>query len=164
MAISGDEASLTGFLNCSNTDLNSSPREGVINHSESVQFGYTSVRELEERHMEDNGNGLGYFLLGLGVGVAAGMLLAPKAGDETREIIRTKAGEGARHLRARASDGAEFVKRRGADLKDTAEDLLDRGKSTIGQSRDRLAAAVDAGKSAYREAVSNFENAGGEGV
>jgi gas vesicle protein len=114
--------------------------------------------------MEDNGNSFGYFLLGLGVGVAAGILLAPKAGDETREIIRSKAGEGAEYLRSRANEGAEFVKRRSADLKDSASDLLERGKSTVGQSRDKLSAAVDAGKSAYREAVSNFEQGTGEGV
>jgi gas vesicle protein len=114
--------------------------------------------------MADDGNGFGYFLLGLGVGVAAGILLAPKAGEETRDIIRSKAGEGADYLRARANDSAEFVKRRSADIKDQAEDLLERGKSTVGQSRDKLTAAVDAGKSAYREAVSNFEHAAGDGV
>jgi gas vesicle protein len=115
--------------------------------------------------MEDNsGNGFGYFLLGLGVGVAAGILLAPKAGDETREMIRSKAGEGADYLRARANESADYVKRRGAEIKDTAGDILERGKSTVGQSRDKLAAAVDAGKSAYREAVSNFEQNAGEGV
>lgn len=115
--------------------------------------------------MEDNNsNGFGYFLLGLGVGVAAGMLLAPKAGDETREIIRSKAGEGADYLRSRANESAEFVKRRSADLKDTAGDLLERGKATVGQGRDKLSSAVDAGKSAYRDAVSNFEQTPGEGV
>lgn len=114
--------------------------------------------------MEDNGNGFGYFLLGLGVGVAAGILLAPKAGQETREIIRSKAGEGADYLRSRANDSAEFVKRRSADLKDQAGDLLEKGKTTVGQGRDKLSAAVDAGKSAYREAVSNFEQAPGEGI
>ncbi len=113
---------------------------------------------------DDNGNGFAYFLLGLGVGVAAGILLAPKAGDETREIIRTKAGEGADYLRSRANDSAEFVRRRSADLKDSASELIERGKSTVGQGRDKLTAAVDAGKTAYREAVSNFEPTSNEGV
>ena len=39
-------------------------------------------------------NGLSSFLLGLGVGVAIGMLFAPKSGQETRELIKNKAGEG----------------------------------------------------------------------
>ncbi len=114
--------------------------------------------------MEENNNGFAYFLLGLGVGVAAGILLAPKAGEETRELLKNKAGEGADYLRARANESADFVKRRSADIKDQASDLIDRGKSTVGQSRDKLSAAVDAGKSAYREAVSNFEKTAGEGV
>ncbi len=115
--------------------------------------------------MEDsNGNGFAYFLLGLGVGVAAGILLAPKAGDETRELIKNKAGEGADYIRARANDSAEYVRRRSADLKDAAGDLYERGKSTVGQSKDKLAAAVDAGKTAYREAVSNFDQTTSDGA
>ena len=38
-------------------------------------------------------NGLSCFLLGLGVGVGIGMLFAPKAGEETREIIKNRAGK-----------------------------------------------------------------------
>ena len=53
-------------------------------------------------------NGLSSFLLGLGVGVGIGMLFAPKSGQETRELIKNKAGE-----------GTEFIKQRGTELKDT---------------------------------------------
>ena len=53
-------------------------------------------------------NGLSSFLLGLGVGVGIGMLFAPKSGQETREIIKSKAGE-----------GTDFIKQRGSELKDT---------------------------------------------
>ena len=41
-------------------------------------------------------NGLSSFLLGLGVGVGIGMLFAPKSGQETRELLKHKAGDGAR--------------------------------------------------------------------
>ena len=41
---------------------------------------------MEER------SGFGYFLLGLGIGVAAGILWAPRAGEETRQLIADKAG------------------------------------------------------------------------
>ena len=51
-------------------------------------------------------NGLSAFLLGLGVGVGLGMLFAPKSGQETREIIKNKAGE-----------GTDYIKQRGSDLK-----------------------------------------------
>lgn len=114
--------------------------------------------------MADN-NGFAYFLLGLGVGVAAGILLAPKAGDETREFIRGKAGEGADFVKTRATESAEYVKRRSGDIRETANDLYEKGRTRLGRHRDNLSAAVDAGKQAYRDAVENFEPApGGEGI
>ena len=91
--------------------------------------------------MEDS-NKVSYFFLGLGIGVAAGILFAPKAGSETRELLRSKAGE-----------GSDLLKRRSADLKDSAEDLLDRGRGLVGRQRDQLNAAVEAGRQAYRTAV-----------
>jgi gas vesicle protein len=85
---------------------------------------------------------LSYFFLGLGVGVAIGILFAPKSGEETREFLKNKADE-----------GKDFVKRRSEELRDSAASLLDRGKSAVVRQKEQLAAAVDAGKQAYREAV-----------
>jgi gas vesicle protein len=87
-------------------------------------------------------NGLSSFLLGLGVGVGIGMLFAPKSGQETREIIKTKAGE-----------GTEFIKQRGSELKDTASGWVDKGKEAVGRQKETLTDAVEAGKQAYRDAV-----------
>jgi gas vesicle protein len=92
--------------------------------------------------MEDDSR-LSYFFLGLGLGVAAGVLFAPKSGAETRDLIRSKAEE-----------GTEYVKRRGTELKETAAEALERGKSTVLKQKENLTAAVEAGKQAYREAVS----------
>ena len=92
--------------------------------------------------MEDD-NRLSYFFLGLGLGVAVGVLFAPKSGTETRELIRSKANE-----------GADFAKRRANEFRDQAADALDRGKQTISRHKENLAAAVDAGKQAYRDATS----------
>lgn len=92
--------------------------------------------------MEDDSR-LAYFFLGLGLGVAVGVLFAPKSGSETRELLRSKAGE-----------GREYLKKRSEDLRDSAEDLIERGKSAITRQKDQLSAAVEAGKQAYREAVS----------
>jgi gas vesicle protein len=93
--------------------------------------------------MEDD-NKLSYFFLGLGLGVAVGVLFAPKSGAETRDLLRSKAEE-----------GADYVKRRGVELKDTATEAIDRGKQTVARHRDNLSAAVEAGKQAYRESVVN---------
>ena len=85
-----------------------------------------------------------YFFLGLGLGVAVGVLFAPKSGEETREYIRSKAGE-----------SADYVRRRGTDLRDAAEDAIDRGKETLRRQKDNLSAAVEAGKQAYRDSMNN---------
>jgi gas vesicle protein len=87
-----------------------------------------------------------YFLLGVGLGVAVGILFAPKSGSETRELIRAKAGE-----------GTDYVKRRSEDLKEGAGELLERGRTMMKSQKDHLNAALEAGKQAYREAVTGAE-------
>ena len=92
--------------------------------------------------MEDD-NKFSYFFLGLGLGVAVGLLFAPKSGSDTRELLLTKADE-----------GKEYLKRRSSELKDSAAEAVEKGKSAVTRQRDHLSAAVEAGKQAYREAVS----------
>jgi gas vesicle protein len=96
--------------------------------------------------MEDD-NKFSYFFLGLGLGVAAGLLFAPKSGPETRDLLRSKADE-----------GKEYLKRRSNEVADQAAEALERGKSTVTRQRDNLVAAVEAGKQAYREAVTATPN------
>lgn len=102
--------------------------------------------------MEDD-NKFSYFFLGLGLGVAAGLLFAPKSGPETREMLRSKADE-----------GKEYLKRRSNEVVDQASDAIERGKSTVIRQRENLAAAVEAGKQAYRDAVSTMPNDSEEGI
>ena len=78
--------------------------------------------------MEDDKR-IPYFLLGLGIGTAMGILFAPKAGPDTREFLLSK-----------ADDGKEYLRRKS-------------GKSAIVRQKGNLAAAVEAGKQAYREAT-----------
>ena len=108
--------------------------------------------------MEDK-SGFGYFLLGLGIGVAAGMLWAPRAGEETRQMLSDRAGEGADYLKARTEEGKEYLRRRSEDLKGSAADLLDKGKATVSRHKENLNAAVEAGKQAYRDAVGDIKTA-----
>ena len=91
--------------------------------------------------MEDE-NKFSYFFLGLGLGVAVGLLFAPKSGAETRDLIRSKADE-----------SKDYLKRRSVELRESANEAIDRGKTAVSRQRDNLAAAVEAGKQAYREAV-----------
>jgi gas vesicle protein len=83
---------------------------------------------------------LPYFLFGLGVGAAAGILFAPKTGEETRE-----------ELRLRAEEGREYLKRRSGEVRTQAEQAIDRGRGAIHSQKEQLSAALDAGRRAYRE-------------
>jgi gas vesicle protein len=87
-------------------------------------------------------NGLSAFLLGLGVGVGIGMLFAPKSGQETRQYIKDKAGE-----------GSDYLKQRGSDLKQNASEWVDKGKEAVGRQKDQIADAMEAGRQAYRNAM-----------
>jgi gas vesicle protein len=87
-----------------------------------------------------------YFCLGLGIGVAVGILFAPKSGEETRQLLRSKADE-----------SKDFIKQKGLELKDTAADLADKSKLALQRQKEQLAAAVDAGRQAYKESVTTDE-------
>ncbi len=113
--------------------------------------------------MEEKG-GFGYFLLGLGIGVAAGLLWAPRSGEETRALLADKAGEGADYIKSRAQDGTDLLKQRTDDLKQSASDLYDKSKSTVYQQKENLSAAVEAGKQAYRDAVGDVKAASSKNV
>ena len=97
--------------------------------------------------------GLSSFLLGLGVGVGIGMLLAPKSGQETRDFIKTKAGE-----------GGDYLKQRGEDFRQSASDWVDKGKEALGRQRDNLTDAMEAGRQAYRETVGQPPQPPSEGM
>lgn len=102
-------------------------------------------------------DGWANFFLGLGLGVGLGMLFAPKSGEETRELLKSKADEGTEFLKKQAAEKAEYLKKQAADLRESAggvaTDLLDRGREVMNRQKDVLADAIDAGKQAYREKV-----------
>ena len=101
----------------------------------------------------DDDNKFSYFFLGLGLGVAAGLLFAPKSGPETREYLRSKADE-----------GRDYLRQRGEEVRDQAVDAFERSKANVTRQRDNLAAAVEAGKQAYRDAVNATATEGGETI
>jgi gas vesicle protein len=98
-------------------------------------------------------SGFSSFLLGLGVGIGIGMLFAPKAGADTRQLIKDKTGEGTDYLKQRAGEGTDYLKQRGTDIKDSAADLLAKGKDVLNRQKETIADAMEAGKQAYHDAV-----------
>lgn len=88
----------------------------------------------------EKGSAFGAFLAGLGVGVAIGMLFAPRTGGETRQIIKTKAGE-----------GKDYLKHRSSELREQAGELIEKGKDALGRHKETMGEAMEAGRQAYRE-------------
>jgi gas vesicle protein len=89
----------------------------------------------------DNSNSLLWFLAGLGFGALMGVLYAPRSGRETRDALKNTAQE-----------GSEYIKTRGREAKETVSQWVDRGKDVVGQQKEKLSAAIDATRQAYREA------------
>jgi gas vesicle protein len=81
-----------------------------------------------------------YLMLGVMIGAATALLLAPRSGVETRKLILAKARE-----------GADVVGNRAKAVADKTTEYVDRGKGILQQQRDQLTAAFEAGKQAYRE-------------
>jgi len=90
-----------------------------------------------------DGNSLGWFLAGLGLGAVVGLLYAPRSGSETREV-----------LRARAEEGREYMKTRAREVKEQASEWADRGRDVVSQQKEQFRAAYEAGRQAYHETTS----------
>lgn len=93
--------------------------------------------------MSDNvGSKVSYFLVGLGVGALVGVLFAPKSGEETREF-----------LSKRADEGKEYAQRKARELRERADELIERGKEVAIRQKDSINAAVEGAQEAYRKAA-----------
>ncbi len=94
---------------------------------------------LVEVVMADNvGSKVTYFLVGLGVGALVGILFAPKTGEETRDFLSKKADE-----------GKDYAQRKARELRERADELIERGKEVAVRKKDSISAAVEAGREAY---------------
>lgn len=90
--------------------------------------------------MADNtGSKVTYFMAGLGIGALVGILFAPKSGEETRDYLMQKADE-----------GKDFAQKKARELRERADDLLERSKEVARGQKDSISAAVEAGRDAYQ--------------
>jgi len=87
------------------------------------------------------------FLVGALTGAAAAVLMAPRSGRETREIL----GERLREASERGRQIRDDAVTRGRTSLDEAVGYVERQRESLEKRRDRLAAAVEAGKQVYRE-------------
>jgi len=88
-----------------------------------------------------------FFFFGVGVGAALGFLFAPKSGDDLR-----------RDLGSRATESRDYIRRRREDLRNQADDVVRRSRGIVQTQRERLIAALEAGRRAYREEMQAQEN------
>ena len=90
---------------------------------------------------DESGGKFTYFLAGLGVGSLIGILFAPRSGEETRNLIHT-----------RVDEGRDYLTKRSNELREQADELMERGRKAVARQRENVQSAVDAGRQAYREA------------
>jgi gas vesicle protein len=83
---------------------------------------------------------LGWFFLGGVIGAAAALLLTPRTGQQTRELLSEHGGEFAR----RAQEVATEAQGR-------AGEWLDKSRELFEEQTQRLMTAFEAGKDAMRE-------------
>ena len=88
-------------------------------------------------------SGFLWFLAGLGIGAAVGILYAPKAGDEMRQ-----------QLREVAEDSRDTVKERARQAREQAGTWADKGRDYLNSQKEQIRSAYEAGRQAYREATS----------
>ena len=85
---------------------------------------------------------LGWFFLGGVIGAAAALLLAPKTGRETREILAERSNDVAKRAQAMANDA-----------QGRAGEWLDKSRELFEEQTQRLMTAFEAGKDAMRDEI-----------
>lgn len=114
-------------------------------------------QEMEQAHNRTNPAKpvLGGFLVGSVIGVAAALLFAPRAGEETRAEIRGRAIDLRDRTTETVKDTVSQVRSRANEVKENArekaEELKQRGKHAVTRRLDDVAETVKAGKEKIQE-------------
>lgn len=77
------------------------------------------------------------FIVGGAIGAIAGILLAPKSGKETRELLAnsakeaaSKADETVKEIQTKADNVVEEMQRKGEEIREKLQNLLDKSGKT----------------------------------
>ena len=97
---------------------------------------------MSEERGNDAAGYLGWFFLGAIAGAATALLMAPKTGRETREILAERGGD----FFKKAQEAA-------GDTQSRAGDLFEKGRGYFEEQTQRLTSAFEAGRAAMREEI-----------
>jgi gas vesicle protein len=110
----------------------------------------------EQRDDLDFLGALGLIAVGALIGAAAALLLTPRTGGETRELLREKGSDWARLARERGSELARRANETLGDAHVRAHDYLGRGREVVEDTSAQLRAAFEAGRGAMREEIARL--------
>jgi gas vesicle protein len=95
------------------------------------------------RYESSEGNNVGtavtFFLIGIGAGALAALLLAPKTGKQFRRVLK----RGYEDARGTLQDWAEEAKDRASDAKDLVREVAERGAGLAEELRDTASEKVE---------------------
>ena len=106
--------------------------------------------------MSKSGENFLFFLMGSFVGASVALLIAPRTGKETREIIAERAREGVDYVTSRSRELADLAESAKRTVQSQAASMVDRSVEVLNRQKEQLSAAVEAGKQAYREEKSKL--------
>jgi len=93
---------------------------------------------MGEERGPDAAGYLGWFFLGAVAGAATALLMAPRSGRETRELLAERGGDWFRKAQDAAGDAR-------------AGDIFDKGREYFEEQTQKFTSAFDAGRSAMKE-------------
>ena len=101
--------------------------------------------------MASSGDKLIYFMVGGFVGASVALLLAPRSGEETRDLLGDRYREGSERFGETLRSGREAVVDRSREFADRANETIGRGRDNLNRQKGQISAAVEAGRQAYEQ-------------
>src|ERR1700677_272238 len=110
---------------------------------------------MKDEEQGGSGSGFGWFLVGLGIGAAIGVLYAPQAGTETRESLAESARERTEYLKQKSRDAAAQVNTYVDAGKEQLGDYVVRGKQAVERGRPQVETYIEQGRKLWANKAEN---------
>jgi gas vesicle protein len=107
--------------------------------------------------IERHEGGVGSFLFGLALGAGVALLLAPRAGADTRRDLSLQARRARDRAQELAGDVGETVADSFTQARDQVETRIEATRQAIDMKRQQVARAMEAGRAAAQQARDDLE-------